>query len=220
MNMGMKIARMLLLAAVAFGQTPEHSEDPQGWTLAKWGMSQEEIKAAFPEAQRGASPDMLHLQKYIISGKKYAVSFSFDPHGQLSGVRLSYQKVLVRPDGSEVGLLRCDGCDPSSDKNASASRSAQKQSSKSANFAAEKKAVVLAAVNGMIIGDEKDSLLSMLTEKYGNPTAVHSQDDGTQTFFEWLFTSTKITLLWFHGQFKDLDSVGVFYAPRNKSSNL
>jgi hypothetical protein len=36
----------VLISCVAFAQSA--ADDPGGWTKAKWGMTEDEVKAAFP----------------------------------------------------------------------------------------------------------------------------------------------------------------------------
>jgi len=43
-----QLTAVFLLAVGAFAQNA--ADDPGGWTKAKWGMTEAEIKAAFPQA--------------------------------------------------------------------------------------------------------------------------------------------------------------------------
>jgi hypothetical protein len=182
----------LLLSSVAFAQNS--SDDPGGWTKAKWGMTQDQIRTAFPETAQiddGTGRLSLGLRSYPIEQRKFAVVFSFDNEKRLNSVRLEFQKILIGRNGSELSLV-CDKCD----------------------------AFVKAAMNERAVTDGKDFILHTLTDKYGNPTTHRVESDGRMEYFDWLFPSTKISLFWFHSQFKELDSVSVSFALHAKSSDL
>ena len=53
--------------------------DPGGWTKAKWGMTEAQIKAAFPEAKHiiDNGDPLLGLEHYEIGPIKYRVNFYF-----------------------------------------------------------------------------------------------------------------------------------------------
>ncbi len=81
-------------------------------------------------------------------------------------------------------------------------------------------AIINSELNAQICTEAEGTLLSGLIEEYGNPTTHTVASEGSMETFDWLFPSTKITLLWFHSRFKELDSVQLFYTPRKKSSDL
>ncbi len=87
----MKIAAIciaLLVAVVSLAQNP--ADDPGGWTIAKWGMTQDQIKAAFPDATqvRFLREVRLGLPAYVIGPRKFVVAFGFDASGGLQDVSL------------------------------------------------------------------------------------------------------------------------------------
>jgi hypothetical protein len=193
------------------------ADDPGGWTKAKWGMTQDEIKSAFPATGQLMDQGQTHLglPVYVVDHRKYAVSFSFDKGDHLSYVHLIDQKTLVMPDGTERPMVQCTTCAPPAPDQAKQSKAERQKGV----VAAATEAVVKAELNAQAAKGTKDSLLSALTEKYGNPTSHIADPEGTE-HFEWLFPTTKITLLWFHSQFKNLDSTELFYSLRKKSSDL
>jgi hypothetical protein len=213
--------RIIALAGAIVGclAAQNAADDPGGWNKAKWGMTQEEVKGAFREVTFTAYPldglRGLNLASYPISGRKFSVAFLFDKENHLGSVHLTYAKALVRPDGAEVPLLRPVGV---------VQDATSKPSRKVAAAAAEKAAVdaiVNAEVNEQIVTDEKEKLLSDMTEKYGNPTTHTIGSEGWLDTFVWLFPSTKISLVWFHSRSnKEVDSVELFYGHLKKSSDL
>jgi hypothetical protein len=79
----------ILLGLAAFA-----AEDPGGWTKAKWGMSEADLRAAFPEARRLDPPEPVNKATLTIDSVKLAdieftVYFSPDPKGHLSRVILN-----------------------------------------------------------------------------------------------------------------------------------
>jgi hypothetical protein len=65
------------------------SVDPGGWTKAKWGMKEKQIKAVFPQATqvKDANGDVsLGISGYRIDPIKYTATFGFDEGGGLTSV--------------------------------------------------------------------------------------------------------------------------------------
>lgn len=80
------VSLLLLLCAVALAQ--DKPVDPGGWTKAKWGMTEAQIKEAFPEAKNiivFGSP-MLGIEHYQIAALKYRVTFYFDKKESKAGL--------------------------------------------------------------------------------------------------------------------------------------
>ena len=78
---------MALLACVGFAQ----SDSPTGWTMtAQWGMTEDQVLANFPTAQRGtiSSVRVLTLHGFRIEPVDYSVLFGFE-NGKLIMVRLT-----------------------------------------------------------------------------------------------------------------------------------
>ena len=75
------IALALLSPFSVFGQAP----DPGGWTLARWGMTADEVKQVLPAVT--ITPTGAEISGYEISRRKFSVLFSFDQGGRLRGVR-------------------------------------------------------------------------------------------------------------------------------------
>ena len=80
------IIMMSLLTAVA-------ADDPGGWTAAKWGMTDDQLLAAFPgQAARLDPPDAgahVHIKPLQLSGADFHVLFQSDKDGRLTSVLLS-----------------------------------------------------------------------------------------------------------------------------------
>lgn len=187
--------------------------DPGGWTKAKWGMTQDQVKEAFPQAtqiQDLGSP-MLGIASYVIEHRKFSAAFGFDKDNHLASVHLADQKTLVAPDGTETPMLTCKTCPP---PETGTSKSARKR----AATELQKEAVIKAEMNAFVVAATKDALLNALSEKYGNPTS-HTFSGDTDDF-KWLFPSTTISLSWFHSEFKDLNHVDIFYMRRKPSDDL
>jgi hypothetical protein len=65
--------------------------DPGGWTKAKWGMKEAQVRTAFPAAKLiiDHGDSLLGLEHYEIGPIKYRVTFYFDKKGGgLNGVAL------------------------------------------------------------------------------------------------------------------------------------
>jgi hypothetical protein len=187
--------------------------DPGGWTKAKWGMTPDQVKDAFPQAtqiQDMGSPT-LGIPGYVIENRKFSAAFGFDKDNHLASVHLADKKTLVSHDGIETPMLTCKTCPP---PETGTSKSVRKR----AVAESRKEAVVKAEMNAFVVASTKDALLNALREKHGNPTA-HTVSDDTDDF-EWLFPSTTISLTWFHSEFKNLDTVDIFYMRRKQSTDL
>ncbi len=66
----MRTIRTALLVSIAGCLLAQNAaDDPGGWTKAKWGMAQDEVKATFSG---------LNLYAYAISGRKFSVAILFD----------------------------------------------------------------------------------------------------------------------------------------------
>jgi hypothetical protein len=74
----------------------EKTEDPHGWTKAKWGMTQEEIQKVFPDAAQISDRtfgQMLGLRKMKVGTLDYTVRFRF------SSGSAALAEVLLSPEG-------------------------------------------------------------------------------------------------------------------------
>jgi hypothetical protein len=143
----------------------------------------------------------------------------FGKEKRLLTVHLNDQKTLVKTDGTEVSLLQCGSCASGAPQSTSSSRSARKKAADDAALAAATEAYIKAELNEQASRSGKDALLSALTEKYGNPSDHKVEPPGMETF-AWRFPTTTITLMRFHSQYKQLDSVNLYYGLREKSSVL
>ena len=82
---------LLLATFVASGLAQNSADDPGGWTKAKWGMTEDQIKAAFPEAgpvRFFKQMNRLGLPTYNIDRIRFDVVFGFDDSGTLQEVTL------------------------------------------------------------------------------------------------------------------------------------
>ena len=82
-----------LFAAMMFAQSARPRQnvpaDPGGWTKAKWGMKESQIKAAFPQTAQvkdSAGKVRLGLSEYPIDLDKYTVTFWFAEDGGLASI--------------------------------------------------------------------------------------------------------------------------------------
>jgi hypothetical protein len=217
----MRVFQLMAILASGVALAQNAADDPGGWTNAKWGMTEDQIKAAFPQTTQMEDQGRtgLGLPSYVISNRKYLVAFSFDKEKGLTSVHFTDQKTLVKNDGTEVPLVRCDTCASPSQSNTSSSRAARKKAADDAAWAATKKAYIEAELNEQAVRLGKESLLTALTEKYGNPSSHAMEPSGIEKFV-WQFPTTVITLMWIHGEFKQLHSAQLFYGLRKKSSDL
>lgn len=202
------------------------SDDPRGWTKAKWGATRDEVRKLFPDATqvdpwtpqerkvvRNLNASELGISSFPISGRKFRVAFSFDKNDRFTGVRLIYEKILIDASGKEVPL-GCQSCAPDAQAPGKESRSA----GANANAIPSRDEIVRAELNEQIVEDAKDILLNGLVAKYGNPS--NDTRDGDRETFRWLFPTTDISLTWTHGQFKDLDAIDLSYGERKKSAQF
>lgn len=86
-------AAVFVMAVVCSAQ----AEDPHGWTKAKWGMTEAEIKAAFPDAKivnPGARLSFLAYDGLQIGVIHYHVQFSFDKDALI--------QVNLQPEGDRA----------------------------------------------------------------------------------------------------------------------
>jgi len=217
----------ILVSGVALAQNV--ADDPGGWTKAKWGMTEDELKAAFPQITQveddGSSG--IGLPHYVIQNHLYAVAFLVDKEKGLRTVHIIFKKKLVKQDGTELDMVECGGvysCPSAAPQSttSSSSRSQKKAAQKAAEdatWAATKQAYIKAEMNEQAVRLSKDDLLKALTTKYGNPTSNTAKTAGIEEFV-WQFPTTEITLMWVHGEFKQLHSIQLFYGFRKKSSDL
>jgi len=80
---------MLVLAAIATGAD---TQDPGGWTAAKWGMTDAQVLAAIPVATSLDPPDAgahVHIKSFDLAGAAFHVLFQADKDGRLQSVLLS-----------------------------------------------------------------------------------------------------------------------------------
>jgi hypothetical protein len=140
----------------------------------------------------------------------------------LFAVGLLDQKTRVQTDGTEESLVECGNlysCTSAIPQSTSASRSARRKAAEDLAVATLGEAYIKAELNEQASRLAKDSLLTALSEKYGNPSTHTTKTAGIEEFI-WQFPTTVITLMWTHSEFKQLDSVRLFYALRRKSSDL
>jgi hypothetical protein len=224
----LKLITILSIAAVASAQNP--SDDPGGWTKAKWGMTESELKAAFPQIAQVEDDDGssgIGLPHYVIENHLYAVAFLISKETGLRAVHIIFKKKLVKQDGTELDMVECGGvysCPSAAPQSttSSSSRSQKKAAQKAAEdaaWAATQGAYIKAEMNEQAVRLSKDDLLKGLTTKYGNPTSNTTKTAGIEEFV-WQFPTTQITLMWVHGEFKQLHSIQLFYTFRKKSSDL
>ena len=225
----MKVRRVLVLrlaavtvltawAICAQAPLPVGADDPGGWAKAKWGMTEDDLKAAFPQIGQvqDEGRDQIGLPRYIIANHLYAVAFFLDKEKGLRGVHIIFKKKLVKPDGTELEMVECGGvysC-PSAPQSTSKKKAAQ-----DTEWAATQQAYIKAEMNEQAVRLAKDDLLNGLTNNYGNPTSVTMKTAGLEEFI-WRFPTTEITLMWVHGEFKQLHSIQLFYAFRKKSPDF
>jgi hypothetical protein len=167
----------------------------------KWGITRDEVKALFPESApisvwtaeeesllpANINRTELGLASFLVSGRKFSVAFFFDKDGVINGVRLIDRLTLVGPDGVDMPMVKCSGCANSVPTGKSTRQSRQKADMQS--FVAN---AVKARLTADYTKDNKDLLLGLLTEKYGNPTTHIAQPDGETENFDWVFPTTKI----------------------------
>jgi hypothetical protein len=221
------MAAMAVCAARLVAQNP--ADDPGGWTKAKWGMTEDELNATFPHIAQMQDDGSggIGLPRYVIENHLYAVRFLIAKDTGLRAVHITYQKKLVREDGSEVDLVECGGvysCASAAPQGtpSSSSRAQKKAAQKAAEDAARaatQQEYVKAEMNEQAVRLSKDDLLRALTTKYGNPASKTMRAAGIEEFV-WQFPTTQITLMWAHGEFKQFDSIQLFYTFRKKSSDL
>jgi hypothetical protein len=221
------MAAMAIYAGCLFAQNP--ADDPSGWTKAKWGMTEAELKLAFPEiaqVQDGGS-NRIGLPRYVIANHLYAVAFLVNKEKGLFAVHIIFEKKVVKQDGTELDMVECGGvysCPPAappsttSSSSRSQKRAAQK-AAEDATWAATQHDYIKAEMNEQAVRLSKDGLLRGLTTNYGNPTRDTTETAGIEEFV-WQFPTTEITLMWVHGEFKQLHSIQLFYGLRTKSSDF
>jgi hypothetical protein len=95
----MRPAILALCAVACFGQAVAPAEDPGGWTLAKWGMTQTEVSSAFPMAVMQIDPiskkPVLSLNGFPIQNLTFFVRFGFGKDGHL-------EDVVLEPEGDRA----------------------------------------------------------------------------------------------------------------------
>jgi hypothetical protein len=83
------------------------SDDPRGWSKAKWGMTKKQIQTTFPETtllendEYGVHTSFLGIRGYLISSEQFTVTFSFSKDGRLEYVLLEPENRYVGKDGKE-----------------------------------------------------------------------------------------------------------------------
>lgn len=86
-----KAVLTILFAASALLLGQDSKLDPEGWTKAKWGITQAEVKKIFPEAVELTNEigrRYLALTGFTIETTKFTVGFAFDKEDRLTGVAL------------------------------------------------------------------------------------------------------------------------------------
>ncbi len=222
-----QLVSVIAIAALAFGQNP--SDDPGGWTKAKWGMTEAELRATFPqiEQMREDGSDGIGLPRYVIENHLYSVWFLVAKETGLRTVHITFQKKLVKQDGTEVDLVECGAVhscpsavpQTTSSPSSKAQKKAAQKAAEDAAWAATKDAYIKAGLNEQAVRLAKDDLLTALSSKYGNPSDHSVKSAGIENYL-WRFATTEITLMWTHSEYKQLDSVQLFYTARKKSSEL
>lgn len=95
----MKTILLALCAVMAFGQAAAPAEDPGGWTLAKWGMTQAQVSGVFPMASVQMDPISkrpgLILSGFPIQNLTFLVRFRFSAAGELD-------EVVIEPEGDRA----------------------------------------------------------------------------------------------------------------------
>jgi hypothetical protein len=76
-----KILSRLLLPILAVGLSLAQNDAPTGWTAAQWGMTEEQVSAVFPSAQKETiqTTSILALHGFRIGVIDYMVAFGFEP---------------------------------------------------------------------------------------------------------------------------------------------
>ena len=82
----------LLVTIVGLMSAQSESPSPLGWTTAQWGMTEDQVQANFPDAQKGmlSSVHILTLHGFKIESVEYSVLFGFEA-GKLTIVRLTQE---------------------------------------------------------------------------------------------------------------------------------
>jgi hypothetical protein len=77
-------------------------------------MTEDELNATFPHIAQMQDDGSggIGLPRYVIENHLYAVRFLIAKDTGLRAVHITYQKKLVREDGSEVDLVECGGVYP------------------------------------------------------------------------------------------------------------
>lgn len=98
-------------ASSALAQNP--NDDPSGWTKAKWGMTEQDLRKVFPEAEPLQKDVFQHLdiQHFRIDGESigaklaelFKVTFVLDKEAKLTSVHLATEGKLVKSDGTDFG---------------------------------------------------------------------------------------------------------------------
>jgi len=92
------------VVAIAGRLFPQNAaDDPGGWTKAKWGMTQEQIKEAFPETTEIQEMNEMHLglSMSVINHRKFAVAFT-----SITTVDSATPTLSIRRRWSEMMELR------------------------------------------------------------------------------------------------------------------
>jgi hypothetical protein len=182
------IALLAIVAVAGLAQNP--ADDPGGWTKAKWGMTEDQIKAAFPDAAQIPSVNpRLVLPAYNINPDRFEVVFWFDASGAL-------QEVALSDKFSVEGLKRLHDDQLT---------------------AAQRVSAIPGVARG--VENVKDDLLISLTAKYGKFADHATTEKGTQDEWLWLFPTTTIKLTWRHAG-DSIDGTHLLYSLRKKSSDL
>lgn len=78
--------------------------DPAGWDKARWGMTEDQVVAAFP-GQAGRQGNKIGIPSIKIGGLAWTVEFGFDPEAKtLASVVLALEK----PDATEEDYIRTE----------------------------------------------------------------------------------------------------------------
>jgi len=188
----MRTTLIWLLAIVAVaGRAQTPADDPGGWTKAKWGMTVDQIKAAYPDAAQVPSLAVtrLRLPAYKINSYRFEVVFWFDASDTL-------QEVALSDEFSVEGMKRLQD---------------------NQLTAAQRTYPISGAARG--IENIKDDLLSSLTAKYGKFSDHAVTEKGTQDEWLWLFPTTTVKLTWRHAG-DSIDGTHLLYSARKKSADL
>lgn len=90
------LMKVPLLAMMSCLLTAFPAMAADGWQKVKWGMTEKQVRQAYPEARVDAvggeliRVDVLQMHPYPLLGRDFTVAYGFDAAGKLSHLALSY----------------------------------------------------------------------------------------------------------------------------------